>query len=181
MREIGDAVGLSSTSTVHAHLGILQKEGFLFRDPTKPRAIGIKLDSEYVAPSKEHSLLDVPLLGNVAAGTGVLAEENIEETYQLPKELVGDGTLFMLRVRGDSMINSGILSGDIIVVRQDIQPNNGDIIVAGIPNNEATVKILRKSRGKIILVPANPEYSEIILNPGEVTIYGKVVSVFRQL
>jgi len=181
VREIGDAVGLSSTSTVHAHLNILQKEGFLFRDPTKPRAIGIRVDETDELPTKQYSIVEIPLVGNVAAGTGVLAEENVDEIYRLPRDLVGGGVLFMLKVRGDSMINSGIFPEDFIIVRQDSQPNNGDIVVAGIANDEATVKILKRTRDKIILVPSNPEYCEIILNPDEVTIYGKVVSVFRQL
>jgi len=181
VREIGDAVGLSSTSTVHAHLNILQKEGFLFRDPTKPRAIGIRTEETDVSPTKQYSIAEIPLVGNVAAGTGVLAEENVDEIYKLPRDLVGGGILFMLKVRGDSMIDSGIFPGDFIIVRQDSQPNNGDIVVAGIPNDEATVKILKRARDKIILVPSNPAYCETIFNSDEVTIYGKVVSVFRQL
>ncbi|MCL5048343.1 MAG: transcriptional repressor LexA [Firmicutes bacterium] len=181
VREIGDAVGLSSTSTVHSHLKVLQEDGYLFRDPTKPRAMGIKLEESEKAQSENQYFVDVPLVGSVAAGVGVLAQENIEETYQLPKNLLGNGIHFMLRVRGESMTGSGIFPGDLLIIRQDVEVHSGDIVVAGIPGDEATVKTLRKSGSKIILLPSNPEYAEMIFNPSEVTLYGKVVSVFRQL
>ncbi len=181
VREIGDAVRLSSTSTVHAHLKVLQEDGYLFRDPTKPRAIGIKLGDPETTQNEDPYLTEVPLVGSVAAGTGVLAEENIEDTYKLPKALLGNGVHFMLRVRGESMTGSGIFPGDLLIIRQDAEVNSGDIVVAGIPGDEATVKTFRKSGSKIILLPSNPEYAEMIFNPSEITVYGKVVSVFRQL
>ncbi len=123
----------------------------------------------------------VPLVGDVAAGTGVLAAENIEETVPLPEDFTGDGQLFMLRVRGDSMIDAGILDRDYVVVRQQPDADNGDIVVAGIPGEEATVKTFLRRRGKIVLRPANPTMSEMVFEPGDVTIYGKVVTLLRRL
>src|SRR5438067_1279341 len=118
VREIGEAVGLSSSSTVHAHLAALQDKGFLTRDPTKPRAIEVRFDAESGAPVERRPVRHVPLVGDVAAGTGVLAAENVEETLPVPEDFTGDGQLFMVRVRGDSMTDAGILDGDYVVVRQ---------------------------------------------------------------
>ena len=142
VREIGDAVGLSSSSTVHAHLAALQDKGYLRRDPTKPRAIEVCFEPGSGAVVERRPVRHVPLVGDVAAGTGVLAAENIEETMPLPEDLTGDGQLFMLRVRGDSMIEAGILDRDYVVVRQQATADNGDVVVAGIPGEEATVKTL---------------------------------------
>jgi repressor LexA len=123
----------------------------------------------------------VPLVGDVAAGTDVLAMENIEELVPVPADFTGDGVLFMLRVRGDSMIEKGILDGDFVVVRQQSEAKKDDIVVAGIPGDEATVKTFTKQGGRIVLVPANPRHSPIDLDPADVTIYGKVVTVMRRL
>jgi len=123
----------------------------------------------------------VPLLGDVAAGTGVLAEENVEEVLPLPEDLTGPGQLFMLRVRGDSMIGAGIFDGDLVVVRHEDEVNDGAIVVAGIPGDEATVKTLRRRKGRVVLVASNPDYAEIDLAPEEVAIYGRVVTVLRRL
>jgi repressor LexA len=181
VREIGEAVGLSSSSTVHAHLGALQDKGYLRRDPTKPRAIEICYEPDSGAVVDRRPVRHVPLVGDVAAGTGTLAAENIEETMPLPEDLTGDGQLFMLRVRGESMINAGIFDRDYVVVRQQESAETGDIVVAGIPGEEATVKTLVKKRGKIILRPANEVLEDMVFEPSEVTIYGKVVTVLRKL
>ena len=181
VREIGEAVGLNSSSTVHTHLKVLQREGFLERDPTKPRAIVVRFEPGSGAAMGTRPVTNVPLLGDVAAGTGVLAEENVEEVLPLPEDLTGSGPLFMLRVRGESMIGAGIFDGDFVVVRQELEVEPGSIVVAGIPGEEATVKTLRRRRGRVVLVPSNPDYAEIDLAPEEVTIYGRVVTVLRKL
>ena len=181
VREIGEAVGLSSSSTVHAHLAALQDKGYLRRDPTKPRAIEVCFEPGSGAIVDRRPVVHVPLLGDVAAGTGVLAAENIEETMPLPEDLTGDGQLFMLRVRGDSMIDAGIFDRDYVVVRQQPNATNGDIVVAGIPGEEATVKTYLAKNGKIILRPSNPALEDMVFKPSEITIYGKVVTVMRRL
>ncbi len=181
VREIGEAVGLSSSSTVHAHLAALQDKGYLVRDPTKPRALEVRLDVESGAPIERRPVRHVPLVGDVAAGTGVLAAENIEETLPVPEDFTGDGTLFMLRVRGDSMIEAGIFDGDYVVVRQQPDAEAGDTVIAGIPGEEATVKTFLKRRGKIVLRPENPTMDEMVFDAKDVTIYGKVVSLLRRL
>ena len=181
VREIGEAVGLTSPSTVHSHLETLQRRGFLRRDPTKPRAIEVRWDAASGGTAERRPLDYVPLVGDVAAGTDVLAQENIEELVPIPADFTGDGVLFMLRVRGDSMIDKGILDGDFVVVRQQSEAKNNDVVVAGIPGDEATVKTFTKQGGRIVLVPANPRLSPIDLDPAEVTIFGKVVTVLRRL
>ena len=181
VREIGEAVGLSSSSTVHAHLAALQDKGYLRRDPTKPRAIEVSFEPGSGAASERRPVRHVPLVGDVAAGTGVLAAENIEESLPLPEDFTGDGTLFMLRVRGDSMIEAGILDGDFVVVRQQETADNGDTVVAGIPGEEATVKTFLKKGGKITLRPANPAFEDMVFEAGEVQVFGKVVTVLRRL
>jgi len=181
VREIGEAVGLSSSSTVHAHLGALQDKGYLRRDPTKPRAIEICYEPDSGAVVDRRPVRHIPLVGDVAAGTGTLAAENIEETMPLPEDLTGDGQLFMLRVRGESMIDAGIFDRDYVVVRQQESAETGDIVVAGIPGEEATVKTLVKKRGKVILRPANEVLEDMVFDPSEITIYGKVVTVLRKL
>jgi repressor LexA len=181
VREIGEAVGLSSPSTVHAHLAALQDKGFLRRDPTKPRAIDLVYEPMSSAPVERATVKYVPLVGDVAAGTGVLASENIEETLPLPADFTGDGELFMLRVRGESMIDAGIFDGDYVVVRVQPTAEAGDIVVAGIPGEEATVKTYGTRRGKIVLRPANPALDDMVFDPRDVTIYGRVVTVLRRL
>ena len=181
VREIGGAVGLTSPSTVHSHLETLQRLGYLRRDPTKPRAIEVRYDPTTSAVIDRSPVRHVPLVGDVAAGVGVLAQENVEEVMPLPADLVGDGELFMLRVRGDSMIDAGILNGDFVVARVQSTAEKGDIVVAGIPGDEATVKTYRTDRNKIVLVPANSRLSPMVFDPSEVTIFGRVVSVLRKL
>jgi repressor LexA len=181
VREIGEAVGLTSSSTVHAHLASLQQLGYLRRDPTKPRAMEVRYDAQSGAAVDKGRVRHVPLLGDVAAGTGVLAQENVEELLPLPEDFTGTGHVFMLRVRGESMIDAGIFDGDFVVVRQQPDAEKGDIVVAGIPGEEATVKTFTRKGSKIVLVPANERLSPMEFDPREVQIYGKVVTVLRKL
>ena len=180
VREIGEAVGLSSSSTVHAHLAALQEKGFLRRDPTKPRAIEVCFDGGSGSVVERRPARYVPIVGDVAAGTGVLADEHIEETLPLPEDFTGDGDLFMLRVRGESMIDAGILDGDFVVVRQQPTAESGETVVAGIPGEEATVKTYLRRRNKVVLRPENAAMDEMVFDPSEITIYGKVVSLLRR-
>ncbi|TML38750.1 MAG: transcriptional repressor LexA [Actinobacteria bacterium] len=181
VREIGEAVGLTSSSTVHAHLSTLQRQGYLLRDPTKPRALEVRYDPSSGAPVESRPVRHVPLVGDVAAGTNVLAQENVEELLPLPEDFTGTGSLFMLRVRGDSMVDAGILSGDFVVVRQQEQADPGDVVVAGIPGDEATVKTYRRRGAKVVLEPANPRLQPMSFRADEVNVYGKVVTVLRRL
>ena len=181
VREIGEAVGLTSSSTVHAHLATLQKQGYLRKDPTKPRAITVCWDSSSDAVAERRPTQHVPLVGDVAAGTDVLAQENIEELLPLPADFTGDGQLFMLRVRGDSMVNAGILDGDYVVVRQTSDVRKGEIVAAGIPGEEATVKTFSRKGSKIVLLPANERLAPMEFDAADVTIFGKVVTVLRRL
>jgi repressor LexA len=181
VREIGDAVGLSSPSTVHAHLAALQDKGYLRRDPSKPRAIEVTLEPSTGSDVERRPVRHVPLLGDVAAGTGVLAVENVEELVPVPEDLTGDGELFMLRVRGESMIDAGIFDGDFVVVRVQPDADNGDIVVAGIPGEEATVKTFLRKRNKIVLRPANETMEDLVFDPADVRIYGKVVMLQRRI
>ena len=181
VREIGEAVGLNSPSTVHNHLATLQKMGFLRRDPTKPRAIEVRFDTNSEVAMERRPSRHVPLIGDVAAGTNVLAQQNVEDLIPLPTDVTGEGELFMLRVRGDSMIDAGILDGDFVVARQQSVADNGDIVVAGIPGEEATVKTFKKSGTKISLVPSNSTMKPMVFDADEVTVFGKVVTVMRSL
>ncbi len=181
VREIGTAVGLASPSTVHSHLHTLQRLGYLRRDPTKPRAIEVTADPDSGATAERRPTRHVPLVGDVAAGTGVLAQEQVEELVPLPADFTGDGELFMLRVRGDSMIDAGILDGDFVVARVEDVVRNGDIVVAGIPGEEGTVKTYRKDGREIVLQPANERLEEMRYPADGVEIFGKVVTVLRKL
>lgn len=181
VREIGQAVGLTSSSTVHTHLTTLQRQGYLRRDPTKPRAIEVRYDTNSGIAIDRRPARHVPLVGEVAAGTDVLAEENIQELLPLPEDFTGEGQLFMLRVRGDSMIDAGILDGDYVVVRQQKEADKGDVVVAGIPGGEATVKTYSRRGAKILLTPSNPTMVPMTFTPDEVDLYGKVVTVLRRL
>lgn len=181
VREICDAVGLSSTATVYSHLMGLQEKGYLRRDESKPRALEVVLDADTAVEIERRPVRYVPLVGDVAAGTGVLAAENIEDQVPLPDEFVGKGPHFMLRVRGDSMIEAGILDGDYIVVHQQSEARGGDIVVASLPDGEATVKSIYFRGDWIILRPHNSEYEDMPFDAKDVTIYGKVVSVLRRL
>jgi repressor LexA len=181
VREIGEAVGLTSSSTVHTHLTTLQRQGYLRRDPTKPRAIEVCYHATSGAEAERRPARHVPLLGDVAAGTDVLAQENVEELLPLPEDFCGDGPLFMVRVRGDSMIDVGILDGDLVTVRQQAEVRPGEIAVVGIPGEEATVKTWQRDGDKVVLVPANSTMAPMVFEPGEVAVYGRVVTVLRRL
>jgi repressor LexA len=181
VREIGEAVGLTSPSTVHSHLNTLERLGYLRRDPTKPRAIEVRFDTNRGVAMERRPARHVPLIGEVAAGTDVLAQENVEDLIPLPSDFTGEGDLFMLRVRGESMIGAGILDGDFVVARQQSVANNGDIVVAGIPGDEGTVKTFRREGTSVVLVPSNPTMEPMRFDADEVSIYGKVVTVLRRL
>ena len=181
VREIGEAVGLTSSSTVHTHLTTLQRQGFLRRDPTKPRAIEVRYDANSGAAIERRPTRHIPLVGEVAAGTDVLAQENVEELLPMPEDFTGDGQVFMLKVRGDSMIEAGILDGDYVVVRQQPEAVKGDVVVAGIPGEEATVKFYGRKGAKVVLTPANARLEPMVFDPSDVTLYGKVVTVLRRL
>ncbi len=180
VREIGEAVGLTSPSTVHSHLNTLQRLGYLRRDPTKPRAIEVRYDPNSGAVMERRPVRHVPLVGDVAAGTDVLAEENVEELLPVPADFTGEGELFMLRVRGDSMVDAGILDGDFVVATQVAHPNNGEIVVAGIPGGEATVKQYSRSGADVTLTPANASMQPMTFNADDVELYGRVVTVIRR-
>lgn len=182
VREIGEAVQLTSPSTVHSHLASLQRMGYLHRDPTKPRAIEVKWDPQSDAVIERRPVRHVPLVGDVAAGTDVLAQENVEELFPLPEDFTGTGgDLFMLRVRGDSMIDVGIMDGDFVVARSQATAENGEIVIAGIPGEEATVKTYHRKGNTITLVPANPRLEPMVFSPDEVEVFGRVVTVMRRL
>ncbi len=181
VREIGQAVGLTSPSTVQSHLNTLQRLGFIVRDPTKPRALEVRYDPTSGAPIERRPVVHVPLVGDVAAGTDVLAQENVEEVFPLPADFTGDGELFMLRVRGDSMIEAGILDGDFVVVRGQDTAEPGEIVVASIPGDEATVKFFRRDGDTVVLEPANAHLSPMRFTADQVGLYGKVVTVMRRL
>jgi len=181
VREIGHAVGLTSSSTVHAHLNTLERQGFLRRDPTKPRAMEVRYDQSSGAAVERRPAQHVPLIGDVAAGTDVLAQENVEEVLPVPADFTGEGPLFMVRVRGDSMVDAGILDGDYVVARQQAEAHKGEIVVAGIPGEEGTVKTYSRRGRKVVLIPANKRLSPMEFDPADVRIFGKVVTVLRRL
>ena len=186
VREIGEAVGLSSASSVAHQLSVLQKKGWLRRDPNRPRALDVRLpgdvaaESAPAAPAADGTAAPtyVPLVGRIAAGGPVLAEQAVEDVFPLPRELVGDGTLFMLKVAGDSMVDAAICDGDWVVVRQQPTAENGEIVAAML-DGEATVKTYKRRDGHVWLLPHNPAYEPI---PGdEATILGRVVTVLRRV
>lgn len=181
VREIGEAVGLTSPSTVHSHLATLERLGFLRRDPTKPRALEVRFDPNSGAAMERRPVRHIPLVGDVAAGTDVLAQQNVEELLPMPVDFTGEGDLFMLRVRGDSMIDAGILDGDFVVARQQATAVNGDVVIAGINGGEGTVKTYQRKGNVVTLVPSNPRLSPMVFPMSEVEIFGKVVTVMRRL
>ncbi len=195
MREIGEAVGLTSSSSVAHQLKVLEEKGFLKRDPNRPRALEVFLPEVMAArrsiSSADESSFDetgvgdampaasyVPMVGRIAAGGPILAEERVETIFPLPQELVGDGTLFMLEVSGDSMIDAAICSGDYVVIRQQPTANNGEIVAAMI-DGEATVKTFQRKDGQVWLLPHNDAYDPI--DGTHATILGKVTAVLRRV
>ena len=188
VREIGEAVGLSSASSVAHQLSVLQKKGWLRRDPNRPRALDVRLPGELAVaaataaqPTGDDAVPTptyVPLVGRIAAGGPVLAEQAVEDVFPLPRELVGEGTLFMLKVVGDSMVEAAICDGDWVVVRQQQHADNGDIVAAML-DNEATVKTFKRKDGHVWLMPHNPDFSPI--DGDHATILGKVTAVLRRI
>jgi repressor LexA len=196
MREIGEVVGLTSSSSVKHQLSALQAKGYLRQDPNRPRALEVVLPDDMQADAvvavtddspRSHvttisrdrdDLVEVPLVGRIAAGGPVLAEQSVEDVFTLPRQLTGDGELFLLKVTGDSMIDAAICDGDWVVVRQQIDAENGDI-VAALLDDEATVKTLRRRDGQVWLMPHNPAYAPI--DGTHARIMGKVVSVLRRV
>lgn len=179
VREIGEAIGLSSPSTVHSHLSALVKAGAIRRDPSKPRAIEV-LGAVERAPVAGEETRDVPLVGRIAAGSPVLATEDIEDVYPLPESLVGSGPVFMVRVKGDSMVDAGILDGDLVVVRRQPDAQDGDMVAAMVEGEEATVKRLYRRDGQVVLHAENDSYPDMVFD-GDVAVLGKVVSVLRRV
>jgi repressor LexA len=191
LREIGKAAGLSSTSGVSYQLSILQSKGYLRRDARRPRTVEVRLPGREAIRIEVKDLVDavdippqgsayvpVPLVGQIAAGVRNLADQDIEDTFVLPRQLVGEGTVFLLRVHGESMIDAAITDGDLVVVRQQEKAENGDIVAAMI-EGEATVKTFRRAKGQIWLMPHNPAFTPI---PGDdAIILGKVVTVLRRV
>jgi repressor LexA len=180
VREIGDAVGLSSPSTVHSHLSSLAEAGFIRRDPTKPRAIEVVDDDDGAIPISRAAVRDVPLVGHIAAGSPILAEEDIEEVYPLPTELVGTDPVFMLRIRGDSMKDVGIYDRDYVVVQKQSTARNGDIVAALVDGEEATVKRFERTDTGVVLHPENDAYEPMVFTK-DVEVLGVVVAVLRRL
>ena len=172
VREICEATGLKSTSTVHGHLIRLEKKGLLYRDSMKPRAISVPADHQ----AYRADMIQVPVVGRVTAGVPILATENIEDYIAFPQSMLGSGDHFILSVRGESMIGAGILDGDYVIVRKQNDAYNGDIVIAMI-EDEATVKRYYKENGVFRLQPENPTMDPIIVP--ELTILGKVVSLYR--
>ncbi|SPM43430.1 SOS-response transcriptional repressor LexA (RecA-mediated autopeptidase) [Mycobacterium numidiamassiliense] len=188
IREIGDAVGLTSTSSVAHQLRTLERKGYLRRDPNRPRAVDVRGADDHAAPAAPATDVAgsdalpepafVPVLGRIAAGGPILAEEAVEEVFPLPRELVGEGELFLLKVVGESMIEAAICDGDWVVVRQQNVADNGDIVAAML-DGEATVKTFKRAGGQVWLMPHNPAFDPI---PGnEATVLGKVVTVIRKV
>lgn len=177
VREIGEAVGLASSSTVHGHLSRLEKRGYIRRDPSKPRAIELTdhaMDSNYDVP-----VTRIPVIGKVTAGHPILAVEDVEEYFVLPERMVGSDSLYMLRIQGNSMIEAGILDGDYVIVRQQSTAVNGDMVIAMTEEGEATCKTFYKEKNHIRLQPENSSMKPILLS--HVAILGKVVGVFRNI
>jgi repressor LexA len=185
VRETCEALGLASSSTVHSHLQALQRKGYLRIDPTKPRAIELLFDPDTGLAAERRPTRSVPLVGRIAAGVPILAEEQVEDIYPMPADLVGDGNIFMLLVSGDSMVEAGILDGDYVIVRQQPTARSGEVVAAMLPSEhdaggEATVKTIRHRDSGVVLEPANSRLSPFEAPPGT-EILGKVVGVFRRL
>ncbi|MFC7614487.1 transcriptional repressor LexA [Actinokineospora soli] len=175
-RQIGDAVGLRSTSSVSKHLAVLEERGFLRRGPAVSRQVDIR---RFLAPAPEATgSIAVPVVGDIAAGAPITADEHVDDVLRLPAELAGRGTVFALRVRGDSMVDAAICDGDIVVVRQQPDAHNGQIVAAMI-DGEATVKVFRRTGGHVLLEPRNPAYD--VIDGDDAAILGIVVSVLRSV
>lgn len=180
IREIGAAVGLKSPATIKNHIDVLKETGHITADPQKPRTLMVKLDENAIVElDSVRGVRNIPLIGDVAAGTGVLAAETQGEFMALPEEFAGRGESFVLKVRGESMIDAAILPGDFVVVSRQVTANKGEIVVAGIPGEEATVKRYFPQGSRVILQPENSTMEPMEFDANDVVIYGKVISVLR--
>ncbi|GGK96124.1 LexA repressor [Sphaerisporangium melleum] len=177
-RQLGDAVGLRSSSAVSRHLRSLEEKGFLSRGTTMTRPIDVRLFLRGSAPEPAADLVTVPVVGDIAAGSPIVADEHVDDMLSLPRDLTGRGTVFALRVRGDSMIDAAICDGDIVVVRQQPEAHSGQIVAAMI-DGEATVKVYRRRDGHVLLEPRNPAYD--VIEGDDAVVLGIVVSVLRSL
>jgi repressor LexA len=177
IREIGDHVGLKSPATVANHIEVLKSAGYIEKNPQQPRTLTVRLDVENPAPDQR--IRYIPFVGDVAAGTGRLAVEVAHEVMSIPEQFCGRGDSFVLQVRGDSMIEAGILSGDFLVVQRQQSADSGEIVVAGINDDEATVKRLFRQGNRVILKPENRTMEPMEFDANDVTIYGRVISVLR--
>jgi repressor LexA len=177
IREIGEEVGLSSSATVANHITVLKDAGYIEKNPQQPRTLTVRLD--IANPVPEQHIRHIPFVGDIAAGTDVLASETTHEMMSMPEQFAGRGDSFVLQVRGDSMIDAGILSGDFIVVQRENTARAGEIVVAGIPGDEATVKRFFPQGSRIILQPENTSMQPMDFDSHEVVIYGRVISVLR--
>jgi repressor LexA len=177
IREIGEEVGLSSSATVANHITVLKDAGYIEKNAQQPRTLTVRLDAANPAP--EQVIRYIPFVGDIAAGTGVLASETAHEMMSIPEQFAGRGDSFVLQVRGDSMVNAGILSGDFIIVQRQNTADSGEIVVAGIPGDEATVKRFFRQGSRIILKPENSTMEPMDFDSREVTVYGRVISVLR--
>ena len=178
IREIGDHVGLRSPATVANHIEVLKNAGYIEKNPQQPRTLTVRLEHE--APVIDLHVRPVPLVGDVAAGTGVIGAESDHEVMALPELFAGRGDSFVLQVRGNSMIEAGILSGDYVVVERQSTATNGEIVVAGVPGDEATVKRFFAQGRRVILKPENSQLEPMEFDSSDVTIYGRVISVLRR-
>ena len=177
IREIGEEVGLSSSATVANHITVLKDAGYIEKNPQQPRTLTVRLDMANPVPDQH--IRHIPFVGDIAAGTDVLASETTHEMMSMPEQFAGRGDSFVLQVRGDSMIDAGILSGDFIVVQRENTASAGEIVVAGIPGDEATVKRFFPQGSRIILQPENSSMQPMDFDSHDVVIYGRVISVLR--
>jgi repressor LexA len=183
VREIGEAVGLHSPSTVHAHLGALEDKGYLRRDPTKPRAIEVRWERELGSVEERPAVRNLPIYGTIAAGPTSLAEQSYDGILPFPKEFIKDGPHFVLTIKGESMIDAGILDGDLAIIRAQPDASNGEIVAAQVTGPtgeaEATIKRFRRANGKIMLIPENPAL-EPFEAPSDTKVLGVVVGILRR-
>ena len=177
IREIGDHVGLKSPATVANHITVLRDAGYIAKNPQQPRTLTVRLDSDSTAP--DSLVRRIPFVGDVAAGTGVLADEHTHEMMSIPAQFAGRGESFVLQVRGESMTGVGILPGDFLVVNRQSNAETGEIVVAGLPDGEATVKRFFLQGSRVVLKPENPQMEPMEFDAHDVSIFGRVIAVLR--
>jgi repressor LexA len=177
IREIGDHVGLKSPATVANHITVLRDAGYIAKNPQQPRTLTVRLDADSMA--LDSSVRSIPFVGDVAAGTGVLATESLHEMMTVPAQLAGRGDSFVLQVRGESMIGAGIMPGDLLVVNRQATAETGEIVIAGLPEGEATVKRFFPQGARVVLKPENPSMEPMEFDSADVAIFGRVIAVMR--